>query len=142
MKKLTFFTMIFFSVGCLVNAQTPHTLQFSKAILVSSQQQVPSVGNGDGYDAVWKVIALLPTTGPISNSTNYYTSPAVGSYSITVNSNPISFSEAQGYSSTNGNFSYTNLRGGGNLPMWLPGGTTLAAGNNIQYISVLEFIVN
>jgi len=142
MKKFTFFIISFFLLGRLANAQTPHTLQFSRALLVSSEQQVPSISGGSGYEAVWKVVAALPSTGPISNLTNYYTSPAVGSYTITVNSNPISFANAQGYSSSNSDFSYTNLGGSAILPMWLPGGTTLAASTNIQYISVLEFIVN
>ena len=135
MRKVFFATlMLMLTVG--LKAQ--HTLQFNQALLVSSVQTVPQ-------NTVWKVEAVLPSSNAIERNAAYYQSPGVGSFAIIVNSNPIYLSKANGdaaSSSSGGNFSYTSVSGDGVLPMWLPTGTTLAASTNIQYISVLEFIVN
>ena len=114
-----------------------HTLSYNQSLLVSSSQTVP--GN-----ATWKVVSVLPSSNPISNQSNG--GPAVSSFTININSNPVSFSSVEAsFSQGNGSgtsFAYTSFNGDGKLPIWLPAGTTLAAGTNIQYISVIEFIIN
>ena len=127
--------IIILLAGFTLNAQ--HTLQFNRAILVSSQQTVPD-------NTVWKAVAILPSSGPISNVSGYSGAPAVAAFAININSNPVYVSNVDGGwpGAGNQNFSYTNSKGIENLNMWLPAGTTLAASTNIQYISVIEFIVN
>jgi len=135
MRKI--FSVILILLLC-IGIKAQHTLQFNQAILVSNSQTVPA-------NTVWKVVAVLPSSNSIERNTGYSSSPGVGTFAITVNSNPIYLSKATGDPASNyegGNFSYTNITGDGVLPMWLPAGTTLAASTNIQYVSVLEFIVN
>ena len=134
MKKIilaTFLSMIFFA------GYSQHTLAYNQAILVSNTQTVPQ-------GTVWKVVSLLPSAGAVSNQA-YNSPPSATSFTIMVNSNPISFSTVQSISTnsnTYNNFNYTSASGDGKLPIWLPAGSTLAAGSNIQYVSVLEFLVN
>ncbi len=128
-------TIIILLVCVALKAQ--HTLQFNRAILVSTEQSVPN-------NTVWKVVSVLPSSMAISNVSGYPSAPAVSAFAITINSNPVYFSNVNGgwEGANQNNFAYTNATGTENLNMWLPAGTTLAASTNIQYISVIEFIVN
>lgn len=132
--------------------QTPHTLQYSRTLLISSAGgTVPAAATNNGVDCVWKVVSVLPGANVQQNVSGYTgNNMTIGSFTILVNSDPVYLSKVDaafgydGYEGTgNGDIQYNFANVNGELlPMWLPAGTTLAAGSNIQYISVIEFIVN
>ena len=121
MKKLLFTTLLFCGLAFTAQSQS---LQFSQVLLVSSLDTVPQ-------GKIWKVTNILPTLD------------VSGSSEIQVNGNDIvvAFSLClNGQTSSSGSFGnnhnyYNGLQG----PYWLPEGTTLQAGTNVQYISVIEF---
>ena len=101
---------------CLLGLAFPgriqaQTLQFSRVLLVSSVQTVPA-------NKVWKVESVMPI-----NQTSIYHQIVVNSTTIIVGT-------------TNYSGSWFNA-----FPMWLPSGTTLAAGSTVFQISVIEFTV-
>jgi hypothetical protein len=87
------------------------TLQFSQVLLVSSTQTVPA-------NKVWKVESVMPI-----NQTSIYHQIVVNSTTIIVGT-------------TNYSGSWFHA-----FPMWLPAGTTLAAGATVFRISVVEFTI-
>ena len=122
MKKLLFITLsICLAFALSSNAQ--NQLTFNQVLLVSSLDTVPQ-------GKVWKVTNILPTLD------------GTGSSEIQVNGNDIVVAFAIGDAQYVGNanyvshdYSYNGLQGA----YWLPEGTTLQAGTNVQYISVIEF---
>jgi hypothetical protein len=126
-------------------AQTGSSLVFNQALLVSSTATVPT-----GH--VWKVENVLPNANviatvpnPVGNTT---TQVATTECIILVNGNSIRAISSKATS----NNSYSDLAARPLAtsvavqsifpsPVWLPEGTTLAAGSNVQYVSVLEFIL-
>ena len=120
MKQFLFITLLFCILG--FNSQS-QTLEYSRVLLVSSLQTVPQ-------DKVWKVSNILPTL------------EGSGSCKIQVNGNNIVVAFSLG---SNGPSGQTNLTNNHNYYIglegayWLPEGTTLQAGTNVQYISVIEF---
>ena len=94
------------------NRANSQTLQFSQVLLVSTTQTVPA-------NKVWKVESYTPNAGII----NFHY--------IVVNSNNSIVGAVENYIHI---YSHT-------FPMWLPAGTTLAAGQNVHFISVVEFTV-
>ena len=123
MKKILFITLLFCGLAFTAQSQS---LQFSQVLLVSSLDTVPQ-------GKIWKVTNILPTLD------------GSGSSEIQVNGNDIVVAFAKGtygiytqHSAATGyanNYHYNGLQG----PYWLPEGTTLQAGTNVQYISVIEF---
>ena len=121
-KYLTLSICLVFALSS--NAQ--NQLTFNQVLLVSSLDTVPQ-------GKIWKVTNILPTLD------------GTGSSKIQVNGNDIvvAFSKGAhaGYYQSGVNYHYshdyhyTGLQG----PYWLPEGTTLQAGINVQYISVIEF---
>ena len=104
-------------------ATAQNSMEFSRVLLVETLDSVPQ-------GKIWKVTNILPTLG------------GSGSSEIQVNGNDIivAFSTGSGSnnnynSSWNNDYRYNGLQG----PYWLPEGTTLQAGTNVQYISVIEF---
>ena len=116
-------------------------LQFSQVKLVSTLETVPA-------GKVWKVESAVFMggapfclgTGPNSNCAagNLAGSGFVGDMAFQVNGQT--------------NYLYTNLGQPGSsasyaspgyspFPLWLPASTTLAAGTNMRYLSVLEFTI-
>ena len=147
MKK-ALLSIIVLIMGVALHAQqTPHTLQYSRALLISSAGgTVPEAASNNGVDCVWKVVSVLPSANVQQNVSGNNGSPLpLGTFAISVNSNTIYLTRvdaAFGYNGYDGgSYDFTNVNGE-LLPMWLPAGTTLAAGSNIQYVSVVEFIVN
>lgn len=116
--------LIFFSLLIVPTISFSQNLEYSKVLLVSSIDTVPS-------GKVWKITNVLPT---LTNS---------GEMKILVNGNNIvvAFSKSSnGQTGSTGNFSnshnyYSSLNGA----YWLPEGTTLQSSDNVQYISVIEF---
>ena len=152
MKKFLFAILALVFAMCAVAQQTPHTLQYSRTLLITNAGgTVPSAANNNGVDCVWKVVSVLPNANTQQNETSSTGSiMAMGSFTISVNSNTVYLSRvdaAFGYNGYPGvgngdaQYNFANVNGQ-LLPMWLPAGTTLAAGSNIQYVSVIEFIVN
>jgi len=117
MKKIIIFTtLLFCGLAFTANSQT---LEFSQVLLVSSLDTVPQ-------GKVWKLESALTdctthcSASIIVNNVNIYTyvyNASVPGYSTKTAAahNPTSF------------------------PIWLPAGTTLNIGSNVQYISVIEF---
>jgi hypothetical protein len=117
MKKIIFFiaislTSISFSQG---------NLQFNQVKLVSTLETVP---NGK----VWKVENILVNEGNLigTNMNSRF-------YACTYKVNNIYCFITQ--SNNSSNISPTP----GSFPFWLPEGSTLAAGTNINFLSVIEF---
>jgi hypothetical protein len=107
-------------------ATAQNSMEFSRVLLVESLDSVPQ-------GKIWKVTNILPTLD------------GTGSSKIQVNGNDIVVAFTNGtygifmqYSNTSAyanDYHYNGLQG----PYWLPEGTTLQAGTNVQYISVIEF---
>ena len=107
-------------------ATAQNSMEFSRVLLVETLDSVPQ-------GKIWKVTNILPTLD------------GSGSSKIQVNGNDIVVAFAKGtygiytqHSAATGyanNYHYNGLQG----PYWLPEGTTLQAGTNVQYISVIEF---
>ncbi|MBM3171360.1 MAG: hypothetical protein FJZ75_07110 [Bacteroidetes bacterium] len=95
----------------IANKLQAQTLQFSQVLLVSTTQTVPA-------NKVWKVESVMPI-----NQQSIYHQIVVNSTTIIVGT-------------TNYTGSWFNA-----FPMWLPAGTTLAAGSTVFRVSVIEFTV-
>jgi hypothetical protein len=117
-----------FFIASTVQGQT---LQFSQVLLVSTTQTVPA-------NKVWKVEGFMPSQSliaPWGSTVNF---------SITVNNSQIFVAGAFHSHTTNGSGGVAQTGYAANLvfqPLWLPAGTTLAAGTNVFGVSVIEFTV-
>ena len=103
------------------------SLQFNKIKLVTTTETVPA-------GKVWKVESALGPAIGANCSNNPMHTLVVNSWTVNVG--------------TSGNLSYNNYCGGWqgigivtSLPIWLPENTTLAAGSNVNAVSVIEFNV-
>lgn len=118
----------FFSNAEALKSQT---LQFSQVLLVTTVQTVPA-------NKVWKVEGFMPSQSliaPWQNTVNF---------SILVNNSQIFVAGAFHSHTTNGSGGVAQAGYSANLtfqPLWLPAGTTLAAGTNVFGVSVIEFTV-
>ena len=118
----TFFIGITLFAWGLPKAEAQKSLRFNQVKLVSTAETVPA-------GKVWKIENIgsslyAPVTTGLSST------PA-----IIINGNPIYLfvvrtSNSSNYLGTPAVF----------FPIWLPAATTLAASNNINFISVIEFI--
>jgi hypothetical protein len=116
-----------FFIASTVQGQT---LQFSQVLLVSTTQTVPA-------NKVWKVEGFMPSQSliaPWQSTLNF---------SISINNSQIFVAGAfHSYQANAGGVTQTGYSA--NLvfqPLWLPAGTTLAAGTNVFGVSVIEFTV-
>ncbi|MDA0929888.1 MAG: hypothetical protein O3C32_00790 [Bacteroidetes bacterium] len=133
MKKIIFI-LFALQVGFSGFELGAQTLSFSQVKLVSSVETVPQ-------NKVWKVENILPSVRP--TTTNFSGQSAVD-FTLLVNGLAVFYlsTESRGNLNGNGQTGITAVSAGiGDSPIWLPSGTTLAAGNNIHGISVLEFNV-
>ena len=125
MRTLLLFSFVV-SLFALANTSQAQTLQFSQVLLVSTTQTVPA-------NKVWKVEGFMPSQSliaPWQSTVNF---------SITINNSQIFVAGAYQRESGNSGYAYS-----ANLvfqPLWLPAGTTLAAGTNVFGVSVIEFNV-
>lgn len=128
-----FFTIFFLCIG--TNAQGQN-LQFGKTKLVDSKTDTVPAGK------IWKIesfvysktLADCPGSGATVNISD----------SIVLNGNKLSvraqrFAGLVDWRNWNTSPSPEFLVWEQKTPMWLPSGTTLAAGRGVLYISVLEF---
>ena len=117
---------LWFSLVSINKTVQAQTLQFSQVLLVSTTQTVPA-------NKVWKVEGFMPSQSliaPWQSTVNF---------SITINNSQIFVAGAYQRESGNSGYAYS-----ANLvfqPLWLPAGTTLAAGTNVFGVSVIEFTV-
>jgi len=111
----TFLGIILFNVMC------GQTLQFSQVLLVSSNTQTVPAGK------VWKVENILASSSLVVNN-------SIKNFTITVDNTSIFVAGAVEYA---GPSSANQLV----QPIWLPAGSTLAAGQNVFRVSVIEFNV-
>ena len=130
MRNLLLFAFVvsLFALAKTVQAQT---LQFSQVLLVSTTQTVPA-------NKVWKVEGFMPSQSliaPWGSTVNF---------SITVNNSQIFVAGEFHSHTTNGSGGVAQTGYTASLdfqPLWLPAGTTLAAGTNVFGVSVIEFNV-
>ena len=104
-------------------AVAQNSMEFSRVLLVETLDSVPQ-------GKIWKVTNILSTLD------------GTGSSKIQVNGNNIVVAFAKGsngYNNHSGAYDYDYHYNGLQGPYWLPEGTTLQAGTNVQYISVIEF---
>jgi hypothetical protein len=138
--------------ACSLNSAFSQTLSFSQVLLVTSSQTVPA-----GH--VWKIENILPTDRlAVANTlwdgitlvdgvSNFDKVIVVNSQNIIVHSTSSTTSvQDQTTSNTSSirssNAGYGLASGILDGPIWLPAGTTLAAGTGVYAVSVLEFEVN
>jgi hypothetical protein len=131
MSPRTLFTLLFTTVVTSLCAQG--TLQFSRAILVSSAQTVPA-------GKVWKITNYLPNGAPVDTGISM---PGFGATNfwariIKINGTNVFADHAFMAAFMTATYPATNnLQAGG--PIWLPEGTTLQAHSGVFAVSVLEF---
>src|SRR5258708_1604615 len=85
--KIFLFAIAFITLTASAQ-QTPHTLQYSRTLLISSAGgTVPSAASNNGIDCVWKVVSVLPNANVQQNISGSNGSPIpIGSFQISVNS--------------------------------------------------------
>jgi len=120
------FVLAFCALQLSIESQT---LQFSQVKLVSTVETVPA-------NKVWKIEGFFPTTFSRYSGSSGVTEGHI--YNLVVNGN----NRPLGVSSFLTGYWGTSYAGNiGNFPLWIPAGTTLAAGSNVGEISVIEFTV-
>lgn len=125
----TLYIALFILLNHLAFAQG--NLQFNQVKLVSVAETVP-VGK------VWKVENILPSVRPTTTSWSNSTLD----FTILVNGQTVYYlsAESKGSLYGNGQTGITSMAAGiGGSPLWLPAGTSLAVGQNILSINVVEF---
>lgn len=133
MKKIIFI-LFALQVGFSGFELGAQTLSFSQVKLVSAVQTVPQ-------NKVWKVENILPS---VRLTTTNFNGQSVVNFTLLVNGLTVFYlsTESLGNLQGNGTTGITAVSAGiGDSPIWLPAGTTLAAGNNLHGISVIEFNV-
>jgi len=116
----------------LLRAQS---LQFSRVLLLSSEQTVPQ-----GY--IWKIESCLGVRTTSSGGSSMQTPP--DSHLILINSVPISVA-TNGYGTIAADGSNSSYWYGSKtevcttMPIWLPEGTTVNISSNVNFISIVEF---
>jgi hypothetical protein len=114
--------LIFLLFGMHMSAQG--NLEFSQVKLVGIQETIPT-------GKVWKVESVLNnSTLQINTGTSSSQNNAT---SILVNGTSVLITTTWGSSYATSSVQSTQL------PIWLPSGTTLAAGQNVYRISIVEF---
>lgn len=120
------FLLAFCALQLSIESQT---LQFSQVKLVTTVETVPA-------NKVWKIEGIFPTVFSRYSGSSGVTEGHIYNLVINGNNRPVGVSSfLTGYWGT----SYAgNI---GNFPLWIPAGTTVAAGSNVGEISVIEFTV-
>jgi hypothetical protein len=100
------------------NKANSQTLQFSQVLLVTTTQTVPP-------NKIWKIETVFPHASFSSSGGNGIIAQLV------INNNAVNVSHQR----PDAGMSFMPF------PAWLPSGTTLAAGQFVHWISVIEFTV-
>jgi len=115
------------SLFLLANTSQAQTLQFSQVLLVSTTQTVPA-------NKVWKVEGFMPSQSLTTQPFN------VKDFSIVVDNSQVYVAGAH-MGSSGSQYAWGYYANLDFQPLWLPAGTTLAAGTNVFRVSVIEFTV-
>jgi hypothetical protein len=105
------------------------TLQFSQVKLVTTVETVPA-------NKVWKIEGFFPTIFSRYSGSSGVTEGHIYNLVINGNNRPVGVS-----SFLTGYWGSSYVGSIGHFPLWIPAGTTLAAGGNVGEISVIEFNV-
>jgi len=107
------------------------TLQFSQVLLVSSNTQTVPAGK------VWKVENILASSSLVASGNQTV------NFSITVDNSQVFVAGANSQVNVynQGVQSMSSTSNQLVQPIWLPAGSTLAAGQNVFRVSVIEFTV-
>jgi hypothetical protein len=107
-------------------AAAQNSMEFSRVLLVETLDSVPQ-------GKIWKVSNIMQTQFSLGyNQGNHLREIIINGNIITVSYSVTSDNNTNYY---NHSYDYNGLQGA----YWLPEGTTLQAGTNVQYISVIEF---
>jgi hypothetical protein len=110
----------------IANKLQGQTLQFSRVLFVTTTQTVPA-------NKVWKVESILYSAAPTNiMGGNQNDQLVIDGNALTVRATR---------SSNGGYNAVTYGVWEQKLPLWMPAGSTLAAGQNVNSISVIEFTV-
>ena len=110
----------------IANKLQGQTLQFSRVLFVTTTQTVPA-------NTVWKVESILYSAAPTNiMGGNQNDQLVIDGNALTVRATR---------SSNGGYNAVTYGVWEQKLPLWMPAGSTLAAGQNVNSISVIEFTV-
>lgn len=110
----------------ITNKLQCQTLQFSRVLFVTTTQTVPA-------NKVWKVESILYSAAPTNiMGGNQNDQLVIDGTAMTVRATR---------SSNGGYNAVTYGVWEQKLPLWMPAGSTLAAGQNVNSISVVEFTV-
>jgi len=110
----------------IANKLQGQTLQFSRVLFVTTTQTVPA-------NKVWKVESILYSAAPTNiMGGNQNDQLVIDGNAMTVRATR---------SSNGGYNAVTYGVWEQKLPLWMPAGSTLAAGQNVNSISVVEFTV-
>jgi hypothetical protein len=125
-KALIILSILFIAIG----AKAQGNLQFNQVKLVTTVQTVPA-------NKVWKVENILPSA---ALTVSGFTSSSIN-FTLLVNGTAIYWlsSSNAGNNTGAGLVSSPVTQTIGQNPIWLPSGTTLAVGSNVNSISVIEF---
>lgn len=124
----TLLVWLAFALGGLTWGQT---LQFSQVLLVSSNTQTVPAGK------VWKVENILASSSLVASGNQTV------NFSITVDNSQVFVAGANSQVNVynQGVQSMSSTSNQLVQPIWLPAGSTLAAGQNVFRVSVIEFTV-
>jgi hypothetical protein len=124
----TLLVWLAFALGGLAWGQT---LQFSQVLLVSSNTQTVPAGK------VWKVENILASSSLVASGNQTV------NFSITVDNTQVFVAGANSQVNVynQGIQSMSSTSNQLVQPIWLPAGSTLAAGQNVFRVSVIEFTV-
>lgn len=115
------------------NAQSQNTLEFSQVLLVSNADTVPQ-------GKVWKITSFLPSN-PLAVTSVGNSGSIERNFTFILNGQIVylfTSSAKSAYYDTN--YAPTN-HGAVHGPIWIPAGQTVQAGQNVLYLSVIEFNV-
>jgi hypothetical protein len=124
----TLFVLMACALGGMAWGQT---LQFSQVLLVSSNTQTVPAGK------VWKVENILASSSLVASGNQTV------NFSITVDNSQVFVAGANSQVNVynQGVQSMSSTSNQLVQPIWLPAGSTLAAGQNVFRVSVIEFTV-
>lgn len=122
----TLLVLVAFALGGLAWGQT---LQFSQVLLVSSNTQTVPAGK------VWKVENILASSSLVASGNQTV------NFSISVDNSQVFVAGANSQVNVynQGVQSMSSTSNQLVQPIWLPAGSTLAAGQNVFRVSVIEF---
>jgi hypothetical protein len=133
-----FLIIIFLTCSTILPSQT---LSYSRVILIESTPQTVPVGH------VWKVESAVSQVPAQVNTAGWSgVATPTAHFQMVINGNALNISKVESsamapFTTSQISFSISGIDHF-SFPMWLPAGTSLAAGTNIRYLSVIEFREN